>query len=115
LKRHLLNLLTALSLLLCVAVVALWVRSYWVTVWRECRWFSPQPDRRSTELYAAVGRGSMLVGLNFLGNSWGPSRCFPTSGVEWTRDSDEHHRTGVVNTFNLTAEGQANPNTAHTS
>src|SRR5688572_3907797 len=29
-KRRLLNLLTALSLLLCVAVVALWVRSYWV-------------------------------------------------------------------------------------
>jgi len=27
--RRLLNLLTALSLLLCVAVVALWVRSYW--------------------------------------------------------------------------------------
>ena len=29
--RRLLNLLTALSLLLCVAVVALWVRSYFVT------------------------------------------------------------------------------------
>ena len=29
-RRRLLNLLTALSLLLCVAVVALWVRSYWV-------------------------------------------------------------------------------------
>jgi hypothetical protein len=28
-KRRLLNLLTALSLLLCVAAVALWVRSYW--------------------------------------------------------------------------------------
>jgi hypothetical protein len=27
--RHLLNLLTLLSLVLCVAVVALWVRSYW--------------------------------------------------------------------------------------
>jgi hypothetical protein len=30
-KRRLLNLLTALSLLLCVAVVALWVRSYFAT------------------------------------------------------------------------------------
>jgi hypothetical protein len=29
-KRHLLNVLTAVSLLLCVAVVALWVRSGWV-------------------------------------------------------------------------------------
>ena len=28
-RRRLLNVLTALSLLLCVAVVALWVRSYW--------------------------------------------------------------------------------------
>ena len=30
-KRRLLNVLTLLSLLLCVAVVALWVRSYWVS------------------------------------------------------------------------------------
>ena len=28
-RRRLLNLLTALSLLLCVAVCVLWVRSYW--------------------------------------------------------------------------------------
>jgi hypothetical protein len=28
-KRHLINLLTAVSLLLCVAVAALLVRSYW--------------------------------------------------------------------------------------
>jgi hypothetical protein len=35
--RRLLNLLTALSLLLCVAVCVLWVRSQWVTdIW----WFS---------------------------------------------------------------------------
>ena len=31
LRRRLLNLLTLTSLLLCVAVVALWVRSYWAT------------------------------------------------------------------------------------
>jgi hypothetical protein len=30
LRKHLLKLLTALSLLLCVAVCVLWVRSYWV-------------------------------------------------------------------------------------
>jgi hypothetical protein len=35
--RRLLNLLTALSLLLCVAVCVLWVRSYWVT---DLWWFT---------------------------------------------------------------------------
>jgi hypothetical protein len=30
-KRHLLNVLTALSLLLCVAVVSAWVRSFWAS------------------------------------------------------------------------------------
>ena len=29
-RRRLLNVLTAPSLLLCVAVVVLWVRSYWI-------------------------------------------------------------------------------------
>ena len=36
-KRRLLNLLTALSLLLCVAVCVLWVRSYWLTD-QVCWW-----------------------------------------------------------------------------
>ena len=36
-KRRLLNLLTALSLLLCVAVCVLWVRSQFVPLWRRGR------------------------------------------------------------------------------
>jgi hypothetical protein len=32
-RRRLLNFLTALSLLVCVAAVALWVRSYWASDW----------------------------------------------------------------------------------
>ena len=32
-KRRLLNLLTALSLLICVAACVVWVRSYWVSDW----------------------------------------------------------------------------------
>ena len=44
-KRRLLNLLTALSLLLCVAVMAVWVRSYRVAdVW----------ERSSDRSYVAV-------------------------------------------------------------
>jgi len=39
-KRHLFNILAGLSLLLCLATVALWVRSYWTTdsVGRFFRW-----------------------------------------------------------------------------
>src|SRR5437773_2940692 len=39
-KRRLLNLLTVLSLLICVAVMALWVRSLWIgdmVTWLACR------------------------------------------------------------------------------
>jgi hypothetical protein len=36
-KRRLLDLLTALSLVLCVAAVAIWVRSYWVWDTFSCR------------------------------------------------------------------------------
>ena len=42
-RRHLLNLLTALSLLLCVAVCALWARSYRT---RDSLLFGHRPDRR---------------------------------------------------------------------
>src|SRR3982750_1591825 len=37
-RRRLLNLLTALSLLLCVAVCVLWVRSYLVSEYVEAAW-----------------------------------------------------------------------------
>jgi hypothetical protein len=57
-KRCLLNLLTALSLLLCVAAVALWVRSYWhfdkLTLWRNRP--SAQSQRSDAEI---VTVGSM--------------------------------------------------------
>ena len=54
-RRRLLNVLTALSLLLCVAVVALWVRSYRLAdsvEWRDSRgWRSV----RSARGYVVVG------------------------------------------------------------
>ena len=56
-RRRLLNLLTLLSLLLSVAVVALWVRSYWAVdgVW----WLEPVPGvpyPRSCEVLTYHGR-----------------------------------------------------------
>lgn len=62
--RHALNALTALSLLLCVATVALWVRSYWVA---ECWSWSDGADRprrvyRMGHRYdVALGRGHLYV------------------------------------------------------
>ena len=62
LRRRLLNLLTLLSLLLCVAVVALWVRSYWVFD-RLMRLEGRRPDGGyvRTDLKVALGRGSLYL------------------------------------------------------
>jgi tRNA(Ile2) C34 agmatinyltransferase TiaS len=50
-RRRLLNLLTALSLLLCMAVVALWVRSYWYG-----EYFAVQDSSAGTAWGAFSGR-----------------------------------------------------------
>ena len=74
-KRRLLNLLTALSLLLCVAAAALWVWSYWAAdmVYRG----DPFPGReQETDLvrlsYVYSGRG----GLVFSRGGGGPADTF---------------------------------------
>jgi hypothetical protein len=61
-RRRLLNLLTALSLLLCVAVAALWVRSYWR--YDQVNWFSADSG-----LCLASGDGILAVmfGPNYNG------------------------------------------------
>ena len=51
-RRRLLNLLTALSLLLCVAVCVLWVRSYWVA-------YHFTGDRKYSVRYLGGGRPSL--------------------------------------------------------
>ena len=56
LKRRLLNLLTLLSLLLSVAVAALWVRSYW-----KQEWVLVSFDRRTLDL--RWGGGQLGVGF----------------------------------------------------
>jgi hypothetical protein len=62
-KRRLLNLLTAMSLLLCVAVVVVWVRSYWVgdaLLWGEVSGSPVSVAGVSTSSgVVAVGRGSV--------------------------------------------------------
>ena len=81
--RRLLNLVTALSMLLCVAVVVLWVRSYWVT---DCFQLADASD------YTAVvsSRGIFLVRRDVL-----PPRSpnsFSASAMEtyhWSRRPPE--------------------------
>ena len=61
-KRRLLNLLTALSLLLCVAVGVLWVRSYWATdVICYQVLHGKQYDYHPTETELRTGRGRLSV------------------------------------------------------
>jgi hypothetical protein len=63
-KRRLLNLLTAVSLLLCVAMCVLWVRSYWV--WDHVEWL----DYRARRNRGVVGnRGAWSVFYAW----WGPA------------------------------------------
>ena len=67
-KRRLLNLLTALSLLLCVAVCVLWVRSYWRN---DVTSYEPNP----WELWSASSRPSAvhLGHMDFFGEETGVS------------------------------------------
>ena len=71
--RRLFNLLTALSLLLCVAVAVLWVRTYWVR--DQMRWATESGS------YVQVNTDSGWVGCTL---------CDETgfAGLEWTGGSD---------------------------
>jgi hypothetical protein len=68
--RRLLNLLTALSLLLCIAVLALWVRSYWARDQWSYRWREVQGDNDS---FGAHGLTS-LGGQVWIGYWWQDNR-----------------------------------------
>ena len=70
-KRHLLNLLTGLSLLVCVALAPVWVRSYWVN--DAYRW-SRHADDPATAAWTALSsmRGVVLFNrghVTFKGDS----------------------------------------------
>jgi hypothetical protein len=64
-KRRLLNVLTALSLLLCAAVTTLWVRSYFVQDRFQYQ-HTDGPRRRWTSHTFASNRGSLYVSWPFI-------------------------------------------------
>jgi hypothetical protein len=64
--RRLLNLLTAVSLLLCVAVCVLWVRSYWVRDQWTYRWREVHGDN---DTFGAFGL-TLLGGQVWAGYWW---------------------------------------------
>ena len=81
-KRRLLNLLAALSLALCVATVALWVRSYWVSDWVGRVNFSPGVPTEDHHVYLRIIRGTAAV----VGGG-DPARNF--SHARWVRRRSE--------------------------
>jgi hypothetical protein len=103
-KRRLVNLLTILSLLLCVAVCALWVRSY---VTQDAWWYiraSAGPGwhlRRSTEV--GCNRGEFVVSetdhwslatddRGNLINANSSARPDPNAGVRWYTSETRFYR-----------------------
>jgi hypothetical protein len=76
--RRLLNLLTALSLLLCVAVCVLWVRSYYVCDWVGRVYYSPGLPSEDHHLYLRS-----IFGTAVLAGGGDPAENF--SDTRWVR------------------------------
>jgi len=77
-KRRLLNVLTALSLLLFAAAAALWVRSYW---------------RNDTFVFAtATGEAAIRSSGGQFGLSWMPRRFSPPDISGWLSSPHDPHR-----------------------
>ena len=88
-RRRLLNLLTGLSLLLCVAMAALWVRSYSVFD-RLTHYDSHRPGGHYEDksLYIALGRGSLYVERSFRRSERRPPPGF--TSTYWSRLTINH-------------------------
>jgi hypothetical protein len=83
--RGLLNLLTALSLLLCVAVVVLWVRSQW----ESDRVMRGSPWDTDTQVVVMSSDGVISVGLfqgfnRMVGWCWVTESAAPYDAYPWT-------------------------------
>jgi hypothetical protein len=64
-KRRLLNLLTVLSLMLCVVMCVLWMRSYWRTDYFAYTGVKPRGQEvRSSEIAIQAHRGRVVAVLN---------------------------------------------------
>jgi hypothetical protein len=82
LGRILLNALTALSLILFAATMALWVRSYWrldTFAWTR----AARPGAESLFVYLDSGGGGMMTGIGFLSYRWAAEQ---PPGWDWRRD-----------------------------
>ena len=76
-RLHLLNALTAVSLLLCVAVCVLWVRSCFVSDRLGRVHFTPGIDSEDHHVYAQADRGVLML-------TWGGDAASMFSRVRWT-------------------------------
>jgi hypothetical protein len=79
----LLNALTALSLLLCLASAVLWVRGYWR--WDEFGWVRPAPPG-AERLFFNLGSGGGGVAINVGFTSDGIAPVVSRSGWNWWWD-----------------------------
>src|SRR5687767_11644470 len=109
-RRKLVNLATIVSLLLCVATVALWVRSYWRSdLIKRSRWDynGGSINKKLDERTIHVGRGVVCLGHEFnQGYTSYHSGLFKEHGahdiwIEWvTKPAAESVRMGGTGFWN---------------
>ena len=103
-RRRLLNLLTGMSLLLCVTVVAVWVRSYWRSQYVYYVRMTPEWDGvRSLRLFFQVCKGAAVIDVENQHEGLGEGATVEKAvGREWgleTREAQDpiiraHHAWG---------------------
>ena len=107
-RRRLLNLLTAVSLLLCVAVLALWVRSYNVgdrLTWTHLERRAGFLDSRFVTLYS--GAGAFMVERR-AGTETGAllsAHHFGESGFRWEQRSHPYYPRNIDSFWGTSYEG----------
>ena len=79
-KRRLFTILSALSLLLCVAVCVMWVRSYWVADTLSFRYREGTPTRW---FFVTSGRGRAGIASYWFNYPWQPTPEWAHGRVGW--------------------------------
>ena len=90
-KHRLLNLLTLLSLLLCVAAVALWLRGHWA---RDGCWYTPGTARYSLHTYRGRVWAWRLSPVHYPAASVWPTPARMGNGFVWDSAPDSYSHTG---------------------